>query len=107
MKKLTPNSLRFRFIPAALGLVFALLANNAKAANAFFDLNGTTAGYGTANGGSYSCDDPNWATVTGGGSATANFVAGSFAEFLGPGSYTVTVNNSEANAGMVANSGAT
>ena len=107
MKKLTPNSLRFRFIPAALGLVFALLANDAKAANAFFDVNGATAGYGVTAGGTYSWDDPNWATVTGGTTATAAWVAGSFAEFLGPGSYTVTVNNSEANAGMVANSGAT
>jgi autotransporter-associated beta strand protein len=88
-----------------LFLFFCALAHRAQAANAFFDVTGATAGYGTVAGGSYSWDDPNWATATGGSSATAGFVAGSFAEFLGTNSYTVTVNNSESIAGFVENSG--
>jgi autotransporter-associated beta strand protein len=76
----------------------ALLANNAKADN-WFDVNGTSAGYGTVGGGSYSWDDPNWATASGGTSATGNWVQGSFARFLGTGSYTVTVNATETNSG--------
>ena len=95
----------FRFISAVLALACSLLAHNAGAANAFFDLNGTTAGYGTAAAGSYSWDGTTWATVTGGTSATAGFVPGSFAEFLGTSSYTVTANASESVAGLVENSG--
>src|ERR1035437_2607013 len=98
MKKLTPNLLRF--IPVTLCLLFSLLANNAKAANVYVDVNGTTAGYGVVTGSTYSWDDPNWAAATGGGTATANWVAGNFARFTGPASYTVTVNNNESMAGL-------
>jgi autotransporter-associated beta strand protein len=80
--------------------LLALLALNAKAQSLWFDVNGTTAGYGTAAGGSYSWDDPNWATASGGTTATGNWVSNSFARFLGTNSYTVTVNNTESNAGL-------
>ena len=39
MKNLTSNSLRF--IPAALGLIFSLLANHARAGVSYWDPNGT------------------------------------------------------------------
>ena len=101
MKSLLLNSLRF--IPTGLCLAVCLLANNAKAVNQYFDVNGTTAGYGIANGGSYSWDGANWATASGGGAATANWVAGQFARFPGGvsgNSYTVTVNADESMAGL-------
>jgi autotransporter-associated beta strand protein len=98
MKKLTPNPLRF--IPAALCLLFSLLANNARAGSLYFDVNGTAATYGTAASGSYSWDAAYWATASGGTTATAAWVAGSFARFYGANSYTVTVNNPESMAGM-------
>jgi len=100
MKNPTSNSLRL--IPAALGLAVCLLANSAKA-DGYFDVNGTAAGYGIVNGGSYSWDDPNWAAASGGTAATANWVPGSFARFPGGvsgNSYTVTVNNDESMAGL-------
>ena len=87
----------FKFVPPILGLI--LLASGARADN-WFDVNGTAAGYGTVAGGSYSWDDPNWATVVGGTNATGNWVQTNFARFLGTGSYTITVNNSETNAGL-------
>jgi hypothetical protein len=89
MKRTASNS--FRFIPAALGLVFALLAINAQAANDYF----TTA---AVNGGSYSWDDALWSTSAS-GPFNANWIADSYGEFAGSGSYTVTVNNPEANFG--------
>ena len=101
MKNHPANSLRF--IPTGLCLAVCLLANNAKAVNQYFDVNGTTAGYGIANGGSYSWDGANWATASGGGAATANWVAGQFARFPGGvsgNSYTVTVNADESMAGL-------
>src|ERR1017187_2701360 len=101
MKSPLSNSLRF--IPAALCLGVCLLANNAPAANQYFDVNGATAGYGVVNGGSYSWDDPNWAAVTGGAAGTANWGAGNFARFNGGVSgnaYTVTVNADESIAGL-------
>src|SRR3954447_24923900 len=89
----------FRILPAVLGLASALLACDAKADN-WLDVNGTTAGYGTVDGSTYSWDDPNWATVVGGTSATGAWVPNSFARFLGTGNYTITVNNPESNAGL-------
>jgi len=80
------------------------LANNAGAATTyFFDVNGTTSGFGIANGGSYSWDNPVWSTSSAGTAATANWVAGGFARFGGGSSgnaYTVTVNNDESMAGV-------
>lgn len=101
MKKLPLRSLQF--VPAVLGLGLCLGSNNALAGNVYFDVNGTSSGYGVVNGGSYSWDDPNWATASGGTAATGNYIAGSFARFSGGVSgnaYTVTVNNDESMAGM-------
>ncbi len=85
----------------AASLFLTLMALNVNAQSLYFDVNGTTAGYGTAAAGTYSWDDPNWATATGGTNATGAWVAGSFARFLGTNSYTVTVNGDEQNAGLV------
>ena len=82
-------------------LLLALLAINANAQSLYFDVNGTTAGYGTTANGSYSWDDANWATASGGTTATGNWVSNSFARFLDTNTYTVTVNGDEANAGLV------
>jgi hypothetical protein len=101
MKKLCAN-----LLPAstALSLAFCLLNTNANAQNQYFDVNGSTSGYGTSTGGSYSWDDPNWGTSGGTGTTTV-WGAGTFARFYGPGSYTVTANNVESMAGMYANMG--
>jgi fibronectin-binding autotransporter adhesin len=104
MKKTNQNPKHYiheslRFGSAGLCLLLAFLANNAKAQNAYFDVNGTTAGYGTAGGGSYSWDGNNWGT-SGGTGATTAWTPGTFARFLGGGSYTVTVNADESMAGM-------
>src|ERR1043166_4263058 len=88
------------FLSAMCGLMGVLALSTAKADN-WFDVNGTAAGYGTVAAGSYSWDDPNWATVVGGTAATGSWVPGSFARFLGTRAYTVTVNNTESMAGLV------
>ncbi|EEF61835.1 LamG-like jellyroll fold domain-containing protein [Pedosphaera parvula] len=96
-----PAQHRLKFLPAIL----CLLAFNqsVKAVNQYFDVNGTSAGYGIANGGTYSWDASNWATNSGGTSAVGPWVPGSFARFPGGVSgnnYTVTVANSESMAGL-------
>ena len=104
MKILTSKS--FRFIPAALCLGLALLANNAKAANSFWDINGTTAGAGgpTPSG---NWEDASWSTDSTGASATATWNEGDFPEFAAgtdaTGSYTVTANSDHTIAGMLMN----
>jgi len=100
MKKHTSNSLRF--IPAALGLAFCLLANNANAQSQYF----TT----VANNTTYSWDAANWnASGSAGNTApyTFNWTAGDFARFYnGAGdNYTVTVNASESMTGLYMGSG--
>lgn len=95
---------------AAGGLAVAGMANQASAATQqYYDANGTTAGYGITDGGSYSWDDPNWASASGGAAATSTWVTDGtgFARFFGAGttgtnaaSYTVTVNNDEKMAGL-------
>jgi len=95
MKNLHSNSLRF--IPAALGLAFALVAYNAMAnTSLYFDSNGTTTGYGS--GGSW--DGNNWATASGGTKTTGAWVPGDFARFYTAASSTVTVNNDESMGGL-------
>ena len=102
MKELTPKSLRF--IPAALCLVLALLANNAKAAPSYWDINGTDAGAGGATP-SGTWESAFWSTDSAGASATANWVEGDFPEFAAgtdaTGSYTVTANAPHTIAGML------
>jgi hypothetical protein len=95
-----------KFGSAGLGLLAILLANNAKAQSEYFDVNGTTAGYGVVNGATYSWDGPNWATTSGGAAATSFWTGGGFARLYGAASYTVTVNADESMAGMYLNGGA-
>jgi autotransporter-associated beta strand protein len=75
MKKLTSKSLRF--IPAALGLVFCLLANPAGAAIQYWDNNGTSA----VTGGNWDTTSTFWAPSSTLTASTAAFVNGTFAEF--------------------------
>ena len=91
MKKLAPRKLRSR--AAGLSLLLSVLAHPAGASNLYWDLNGATAGCGSAT--------PNglwegafWSTDSTGSSATAAWTEGNFPEFAagsdGTGSYTVT-----------------
>jgi autotransporter-associated beta strand protein len=103
MKKLTPNSLRF--IPVALCLLFALLANNAKGANEYFHVNGTATAYGITANSSYDWDaaSPNYWTTTATAAPTTTWPAGGFARFnstITP--YTLTVNGTVSMAGLYA-----
>jgi autotransporter-associated beta strand protein len=82
-------------LPIALALAAGLFCGEVRAANLFFDINGTTAGSGTANGGSYSWEGSFWATGSGGTLATSAWTEGNFPEFSAgtdntTGSYTVT-----------------
>lgn len=74
-----------------------LCAAHASAANLYFDNNGTSAGYGTSVGGTFSWDGSVWATATGGTTATAPWVQGSAAYFVDTTSanYTVDVGADE------------
>jgi hypothetical protein len=101
MKTLPSHSLRC--FSGATCLLLSALAYNAPAANQYFDVNGTTAGYGIVSGSTYYWDDPNWAAASGGGAATGNWVGGNFARFYGGtsgDSYTVLLNNDESMAGL-------
>jgi autotransporter-associated beta strand protein len=104
MKELTSQSLRF--IPAALCLGLALLANNTQAANSYWDINGTTAGAGGATP-SGTWESAFWSTDSTGASATATWNEGDFPEFAAgtdaTGSYTVTANSDHTIAGMLMN----
>src|ERR1700722_18595325 len=97
------SALKF-LTPAIIATALCLLCASAKAQNYFFDVNGTTSGFGIANGGSYSWDDPNWDTNSAGtGPTIATWPSGQFARFDGGvsgNSYTVTVNNDESMAGL-------
>jgi autotransporter-associated beta strand protein len=104
MKKVTPNSLRF--IPAALCLLFSLLANNATAN--YFHVNGTATDYGIVANNSYSWDGPViWATAAT-AAPTVTWVAGDFARFNSTTTpYTVNVNGTVSMTGMFGASGVT
>ena len=75
MKNRTPKSLRF--IPAALGLVFVLLANHAGAANKWWDNNGA----GAATSGTWDTTHSYWATSSTLTASTTTFANGDFPEF--------------------------
>src|SRR5690349_10459900 len=106
-------NLRRPYAPIVLlgaGLLCAVFAQQAQADN-WFDVNGastTPTAYGVVAGQTYSWDDPNWAPAAGGATATANWVQGSFARFLGGtgaagvggAAYTIVVNGDEQNAGI-------
>src|ERR1035441_8718068 len=104
MKILTSKS--FRFIPAALCLGLALLANNAKAQSLYFDINGASPNSGVAANGSYSWEDPGlfWSTDVNGAVTTGAWADGNVAVFSAgtdaTGSYTVTAANPHTIAGM-------
>src|SRR5664279_1752868 len=67
MKELISKS--FKFIPAALCLALALLANNAKAASSYWDIDGANPGAGgTTPDGSW--EGAFWSTDSTGSSAT-------------------------------------
>ncbi|HEX3799816.1 MAG TPA: hypothetical protein VH413_14055 [Verrucomicrobiae bacterium] len=90
------------YASAGVCVLFGLQANNAQAGNDFFDVNGTTAGTGVTSGASYSWEDPNWATASGGTTATGAWTPGSFAEFTTALPYTVTLSADESVAGFFA-----
>ena len=100
MKKLISKSVRF--IPAALCLVLALLANNAKAASSYWDIDGANPGAGgiTPDG---SWEGAFWSTDSTGSSATTTWTDGDFPIFAADGatgSYTVTADAPHTIAGM-------
>ena len=103
MKKLTPNTLRF--IPAALGLAFALLANNAKAATSvYFHVNGTATAYGVVANTSYDWDaaTPNYWATAATAAPTQTWPAGGFARFNSTTTpYTLNVNTTLSMAGFL------
>ena len=102
MKKLTPNPLRF--IPVAFGLVTCLLANNARAANYYWDINGATAGAGGATP-SGTWENATWSTASAGNIATVNYAEGNFPRFAAgtdaTGTYTITMNANHHCVGMI------
>jgi autotransporter-associated beta strand protein len=82
---------------ASICASLCLAANSAKAATSlYFDSNGTAAGYGS--GGSW--DGSNWATATGGTTATGPWGPGDFARFNTAASSIVTVGADESMAGL-------
>jgi autotransporter-associated beta strand protein len=95
--------IRNGIVPALIGFLCAVAADANAATSYYFDVNGATSGFGIANNGSYSWDDPNWSTSSSGNVATGNWVPGGFARFPGGSTgnaYTITVNNDESMAGL-------
>jgi hypothetical protein len=99
MKIFASHSLRI--LPAALGLAFALAANNAKAATSYyFHVNSTASGYGIVANNTYSWDSTMWST-TSGGAPTLGWQAGGFPRLNSATTpYTVNVGADESMAGM-------
>src|ERR1035441_9512810 len=101
MKNATSSSLRI--LPAALCLVFALLATNVKAQTLYWDINGATDGAGgpTPNG---NWEDAFWSTDSTGNLDTGSWVEGQFPVFSAgtdaTGSYTITATSDHTIAGM-------
>jgi autotransporter-associated beta strand protein len=91
-----------KFIRAALCLVLALLANNAKAASSYWDIDGANPGAGgTTPSGSW--EGAFWSTDSTGSSATTTWNDGDFPIFAADGatgSYTVTADAPHTIAGM-------
>ncbi len=98
---------------AAMSAGFGFMQNQAKAQNTptqqYFDVNGTTAGFGLVNGSTYSWDNPLWASTSGGLSATALYhqdptdTTTSFPRITGTTSgdtYTLNIGTTEYMAGM-------
>jgi autotransporter-associated beta strand protein len=93
--------------PLIAGFVVALLATGAQATHYYFDVNGTAAGSGVVDGGSYSWEGSNWNTAASGtttaptlwpdGANFARFSAGTDANNK---AFTVTANSNHIVAGM-------
>src|ERR1017187_1257646 len=103
MKNLTPNS--FRFIPAALGLVFSLLANHAGASVTTWDPQGTTGGNPYTSSMSQTWENAKWSTSQTGQATQQAWVentAALFAVHAGNGTptFTITMNGNHTVAGM-------
>lgn len=104
MRRYFPHRLAMSAALSVISLTLSMLASPAQAQNRYFDVNGTTADYGIVSGNTYSWDGNNWATATGGTTATGAWTQGAFARFPGGASgtsYTVTVANTEQNVGMI------
>jgi autotransporter-associated beta strand protein len=96
-----------RFVLAVVALV-GLLSSSAQAFHQYFDLNGTTAGSGVIDGGSYTWEGAKWNNNNAAGTAAtiawsegaqfARFAAGTDANFS---NYTVTAGSSHTFAGML------
>ncbi|EEF59129.1 beta strand repeat-containing protein [Pedosphaera parvula] len=102
MKKPTHNSLGF--IPTGICLFACILASPTKAANYYWDINGTAAGSGgVAPSGLW--EGANWATVSGGTAATGNWMEDNFPRFAAAtdttSPYTVTANANHTVVGML------
>src|ERR1035441_373110 len=103
MKDLTPNS--FHFIPAALGLVFCLLANHARAAVTTWDPQGTTGANPYTSDLSQSWENAKWSTSQTGQATPGAWVEGNQALFAvhsgtGTPAFTVTMSNNHTVAGI-------
>ena len=99
------NGVRLIALSAAC-LASGVLANQARAQNQYFDVNGATTSYGVVNNTTYSWDDNNWG-VSGGAGATTAWGPGTFARFYATSAaaYTVTVANTESMVGLYLNTG--
>jgi fibronectin-binding autotransporter adhesin len=96
---------------STFAVAFGLAATHVNAATVYFDVNGATAGSGVTDGGSYSWEDADWSSSSGGTVATANYVDGDFPRFsagtdAAGKTYTVTASANHTFAGMFANSNA-
>jgi autotransporter-associated beta strand protein len=105
MKNLTPKSLRF--IPAALALVFTLLANHARATITTWDPQGTATQSPYKSSLSQTWENAEWSTATseGGVATPVNWVEGTSALFAvnsgtGTPAFTVTMNANHTVAGI-------
>jgi fibronectin-binding autotransporter adhesin len=101
----------FPFLAALSAAVIGigLLSRQAHAAYEYFDLNGTTAGSGVANGGSYTWEGSNWNTNNlSGTSSTHSWVEGDIAVFsagtdANGDAYTITANSNHTVTGIQVN----
>lgn len=101
------SQLRFRLLSAAIAAASfgSVVANSAQAATYYFDVNGSTSGFGSASG-NYDWDATTngglWTTDSTGVAATSGWSQANFPQFqITPAAtYTVTVSNEEQVAGM-------
>lgn len=83
--------------------VVAISASAQTGQSLYFDVNGSTSGFGSVNGNTYSWDNALWSSSSAGTVATVNWTNGDFARFsagTSGNSYTVTVGKDEMMAGL-------